>query len=93
MIVFISGPITGVEDYQLQFSMIDAWLSAQGHHVYNPATLPPGIDEADAMATCCGWLCRSDAVFFMDGWERSKGCIAERAIADKLGLFILNNHM
>lgn len=35
------------------------------------------------------YICKeADAVFLLDGWEKSKGAVAERALADAIGLEI-----
>lgn len=37
MRVYISGPITGTEDYMERFAKAEEKLTAAGHQVYNPA--------------------------------------------------------
>ncbi len=87
MIVFISGPMTGLPQYNVEsFMAAEARLSLLGHTVLNPANHIPTVDPesitheqyiniAKAMIDCC------DAVYLLDGWEQSKGACIEREYA------------
>ncbi len=45
-----------------------------------------GFDLRAALASDCKWICETaTAVFMLRGWEKSKGALAERALADALG--------
>lgn len=46
----------------------------------------PQFDLRDALTADLTWICQhADAVVLLDGWEKSKGATAERAVAEALG--------
>jgi hypothetical protein len=45
-----------------------------------------GFSLRDALGADTEWICReADAIFMLDGWEKSKGATAEKALAEALG--------
>jgi hypothetical protein len=47
-------------------------------------------DLGDSLSDDITWICQeADAVYMLDGWERSKGATAERAVALALGTDVL----
>ena len=49
----------------------------------------PQFSLRDALQADTSWICRyAERVHMLQGWERSKGAIAERALAEALGLKI-----
>lgn len=49
-----------------------------------------GFNLRNALAADLEWIChKADAVALLPGWEKSRGAIAERAVADALGLRVL----
>jgi hypothetical protein len=85
MIVFLSGPITGVEDYREKFAAAEAQLIDQGHVVLNPAVLPFGLEHGQYMAICYPMLVCADEVAQLPGWENSTGALIEHRWAQALG--------
>lgn len=95
MIIYISGPMTGMPSLNiLEFERVEDELQMDGHVVFNPAR-----------STTCGNsrrmprrfhirrdlhdLLQCDAIYMLDGWEESKGAILEHAIAHELGHTII----
>lgn len=93
MKIYISGPITGTEDYRRRFAKAENALRAAGHEVINPtrvnAELPEGTTYQEYMKMSMCMLDMCDTVFLMDGWEKSRGCNAETAYALKKGITIV----
>lgn len=87
MKIFISGPITGKNNYNRSaFATAEGMLSDQGHTVLNPSNHTPIVDPESithaaylnickAMIDCC------DAIYMLNGWQDSKGANIERDYA------------
>ena len=89
MYVFISGGITGVENYRGKFLKREKQLKQLGHRVCNPVTVgerlkatlgrEPTYDEYLAEDLKC--LEKCDAINHLDGWESSNGAKIEHEYA------------
>lgn len=87
--VYISGPMSGVEDYNFPaFNSAAAQLRAAGYPVINPADF--GVKEGQTWRECLARdiaaLVHCDAVATIDGWKKSKGARLEVHIAVELGI-------
>jgi hypothetical protein len=95
MIIYVSGRVTGMPNYNREaFAEAEAELSKAGHTVLNPVKYIPEVnpeaithrqyvDMGLAMLDCC------DAIYLLDGWEKSKGAVVEYAFALQHGIKIL----
>ncbi|MEC0092482.1 DUF4406 domain-containing protein [Paenibacillus macquariensis] len=90
MIVYISGPMTGIEEFNYPlFNSTAKTLREQGHEVINPAEITPleatwnGFMRADIKA-----LMDADTVLLLPGWEKSNGANAEFYLAELLDMKI-----
>ncbi len=83
--IYISGPITGHEDYMQRFSAATELLREQGYIVYNPAAvnsmMPPETDYEEYMAIAMTMLSFCDAIYMLSGWQESKGANREYGYA------------
>lgn len=90
MKIYISGPITGTDDYMERFQKAEDELTAKGHTVYNPAHansfMPEGTTYEEYMKISFCLLDMADTIYMMDGWEKSKGANMELARAMEMGL-------
>lgn len=91
MIVYLSGPMRGVENYRETFEAAARELTAAGHTVINPAELLQVAPEAAASRASfllidLHLLASADAMLLLRGWEESTGCLAERAFCQAVGI-------
>ena len=90
MIVYISGPMTGVPDYKDRFQTAADLLIAQGHTVVNPANMDAVIDGELSYGKILDFdlalLAQCDAICLLPGWQHSKGAKGERVRARELRL-------
>jgi len=91
--VYISGPITGKDEkeYKNDFNSTELWLTGLGYDVVNPVSdgIVEGWGWSDYMRRDIKQLCSCDYIYFIKGWENSKGCCLEYNIAFQLGIKIL----
>ena len=92
MRVYISGPITGVENFRDRFDHAETMLINKGHYPVNPckldAVMPPDSEWEDFLVVELAILERCDAIFMLYGWEKSKGARREIVQAAMRGLKI-----
>lgn len=86
MTVYISGPITDVENFEAAFQLAEDHLTAKGHTVVNPCKLPHmhGHTWGEFMREDIKALMDCDAIFMLDGWRRSNGARIEHQLAMRL---------
>jgi len=89
MIIYIAGPITDRNDYQLFFNRAADHFTANGHIVFNPATMPIGLPHGAYMPICYAMMDACDTAYFMRGWESSKGARMEFEYATAKGMRIM----
>ena len=80
-IVYIAGRISGNEKYKEQFYEAENLLREQGFLTINPACLPDDLPPDRYMPICLAMVQAADAVYMLDGWERSAGAQIERSYA------------
>lgn len=81
MRVYISGAISGTNDYMERFQEAEDKLKKQGISVINPAklngALPQDITYEEFMALDFALIDMCDCIYMMKGWERSHGAARE----------------
>ena len=83
-IVFISGPITGVDKYWEAFEKAEDVLAGMGYIPLSPAHLPQGMSEAAYMRISMAMLDSADAIAFLPNSHRSRGSRIERDYCGKV---------
>lgn len=87
MILYISGPMTGIEDYNYPaFHEVKESLLEAGHQVISPADLPDMDEWVDYMEANILDVFRADGLALLSGWENSKGARIEFRIAECRGI-------
>lgn len=90
MKVFISGPVSGVENYERVFEVAESLLTAEGHEVCNPAReFRKWTDYEDIMKACLKRIAASDVVVMLPGWQQSRGANREYGFALGRGIKIV----
>ena len=91
MKIYLSGPMSGIENYNYpEFDKYAGYLREQGHLVHNPADFKRSTKVDDRRQLLCNdvnVICLwADAVFLLEGWHKSTGAKAEAALALAIGL-------
>lgn len=91
---YISGPITGTENYIERFAEAEKKLSKEFFSVINPAKVNAQLPENDTtykeyMKMSLTMLEMCDYIYLIDGWENSKGACLEYQYAKTLGKEII----
>lgn len=76
-VVYISGPITGVERYWEAFEKAEDELEAAGFIPLTPTRLPKGLTNEQYMRIDLAMIDAPDAVYFLPGWRESPGALVE----------------
>lgn len=90
--VYISGKITGTNDYLQRFATAEKELKDQGYQVVNPAyegtKLPENATYDDYMKLSFALLKGCDVIYMLNGWKESPGANREYGYALAKGMEI-----
>lgn len=91
--IYISGKITGTNDFRERFAAAEERLKAQGYETINPARinagLPDGTPWETYMRRCIALLAEADAIYLLNGWRNSRGAHLEVDIAAELNMTMI----
>lgn len=76
-VIYISGPVKGVDNYWETFEKAEDELLALGFTPINASRLPYELTEAQSAQIGIATINIADAVLFLPGWENSKCCRLE----------------
>lgn len=80
-IVYISGPIRGVDGYEYEFKKAEMRLQHPEIIVLNPAKILKGTEDRDCLPVCLQLVELADAVMLLPGWRQSLGACTEALYA------------
>lgn len=80
-VIYIAGPITGVDRYWEAFEQAEDDLTAIGYIPLSPARLPKGMTNAQYARIDLAMLDSADGIIFLDGWDKSEGASLEKHYA------------
>ena len=93
MKVYISGAITGTDDYMERFANAEKELTEQCYSVVNPAKVNAQLPEDTTyeeymkMSFCMLDMC--EAIYMLRGWNKSCGANRELGYAMARGMIII----
>ncbi|MGL5661430.1 MAG: DUF4406 domain-containing protein [Aeromonas sp.] len=92
MKIYISGPMTGLEDFNRPaFYAVERQIRAAGDVPLNPGILPHGLAQHEYMAICIEMVKMTDVLVTLPGWQESLGAVAEYTLAKKLGKHVISS--
>ena len=94
MKIYISGAITGTDDYMERFAKAENELTEKGYSVVNPAKvnaqLPEDTTYEEYMKMCFCMLDMCEAIYMLDGFEKSCGANREYGYALAKDMIIMH---
>lgn len=84
-LVYLAGPITGVERYWEPFEQAQDDLTALGYTALTPTWQPKGLTYAQYMRICMAMIDICDAVVLLPGGEQSRGATLESHYCETTG--------
>lgn len=93
MKIYISGPITGTQDYIERFAAAEYTLKNAGHEVINPAArlanMPVSTTHNEYMVVSLELLKQCDTILMLHNWRYSKGACMELDYAIRKGITVV----
>ncbi len=93
MKIYISGAISGTDDYMERFAKAEKELTEKGYSVVNPAKvnaqLPEDTSYEQYMKMCFCMLDMCIAIYMLNGWEESCGANREYGYAMAKDMIIM----
>ena len=86
MRIYISGPMTGVDNYEENFERAEKYLISLGYEVINPSKVDaalPQMDYFEYLDIDLYLLSKCQAIYMLNGWNNSNGSKEELKMALK----------
>lgn len=89
-IIYISGPMEGVENYEENFRRAEDDLTEAGYKVVNPANIDvEGMDREEILDMDLKLLGGCDGICMLKGWQQSCGANREYGFALAKGMSVM----
>lgn len=88
-LIYIAGPVSGRDRSEVvaEFTNHQVYFELEGYTVFNPVEqISEECTWEEAMRIALHMLMLCDYIYMIPGWESSRGCVIEHAIAKKLGI-------
>lgn len=87
---YIAGPVTGVKEDNLpRFRVAQKLLESEGHEAIVPHDIVDASKtQEEIMRVCLEAVLRSDSIYMLPNWQRSRGACAELFVARTAGLSV-----
>lgn len=89
MIIYLSGKITGDDNYIEKFAKAEKKLTDLGYTVLNPTWIKAKLSYNQYMRIDLAMLNEADAICMLDGFVESKGAMCELNLAKTLGKSVM----
>lgn len=90
MLLYISGPVSGVPDFEKYFNMAKEIIESYGHESLSvldcSAFKHDSFKWSDCMKFCIEMLEKCDGIVMLPDWRTSVGATIEQAWAKKIGI-------
>ena len=87
MTVYVSGPMTGIKDYNAPaFEKAYFDLQSKDHFPVMPAPYVDGKTYQEYLRDDLKLLLECDGIYMLDGWQESKGSKIEHMVALACGI-------
>jgi nucleoside 2-deoxyribosyltransferase len=84
-VIYIAGPITGVENYWEPFEKAEDEIESAGFIALTSTRLPRGMSNEQYMRICLAMIDSADAVLFLPDWYQSEGARVEQSYCAYVG--------
>ena len=90
MIIYISGPVSGVKNFEEPFNRAKEAIEVRGYETLSILDCEfmqkDAFKWSDCMKFCIAMLEKCCGIVMLDGWKTSVGATIEKAWAEKLGI-------
>ena len=87
--LYISGPMTGIQDFNFPAFFAAEEELKKSYYVFNPANNPEMENYTDYLRKDIEYLIQCQVIYMLKGWKKSVGASLEHRIAKVLGFEII----
>lgn len=91
--IYISGPITGIQDYKKRFAEAEELVKSLHAEPVNPANNPEGLTYREYIDLGMKQLMHCDMICMLPGWQDSRGAYLENRYAQAVQMPVLHTRL